>query len=170
MKTLFHHAQDGFSLIEALCAIALLAIGIMSLYTMQIGAIHANGTANIVSLGSNRATDQIERLLNMNFDDLVDGNGNGNGTVNGIDPTGREFGLNDTQNPLPPAGTWPSCADLLAPSVADFCDDTHPPYVVFYNVANDIPVPGARTIRVLVVSQDRGQRVVLPLTYFRTRE
>jgi len=55
--------QDGFTLIEAMIAIAILIIGILPLFAMQISSIHGNATANNLTGASTRALDQIEQML-----------------------------------------------------------------------------------------------------------
>lgn len=55
--------QDGFTLIEAMIAIAILIIGILPLFAMQISSIHGNATANNLTAASTRALDQIEQML-----------------------------------------------------------------------------------------------------------
>jgi prepilin-type N-terminal cleavage/methylation domain-containing protein len=63
--------QNGFTLIEALVAMVILTIGILSLYTMQVSAINGNATANRLTTASIAASDCHERLLNVLFDDAT---------------------------------------------------------------------------------------------------
>jgi type IV pilus modification protein PilV len=61
--------QDGFTLIEALIAMLVLTIGILTLSSMQISAIKGNSTANSLTMASSVATDCYERLMSVEYDD-----------------------------------------------------------------------------------------------------
>ena len=64
-------SESGFTLIEALIAMVILTIGIMSLYTMQITAIKGNATANRLTTASTVAADCYERLLQADYNDAT---------------------------------------------------------------------------------------------------
>ena len=167
--------QRGFTLIEALVAIFILIVGIVSLYSMQLGAIHGNARADSLSRLSNWATTEIESRINQNYGELLSRNGAGaNCDVNGdgiddVDPQ-RQCGLN---NPLV-GGVEPNY-QLLGFDCAkytgwDLCtaspDGTG---LIFLNIAENMPAPNIKTIRVKVVTRDFGQQpVVSKLTYFRS--
>lgn len=68
MKTL---NNSGFTLIEAMIAVVLLAIGIMTLYTMQITSVKGNAKANALSYAANAANDCYERLQNIDYDNAL---------------------------------------------------------------------------------------------------
>lgn len=61
--------ESGFTLIEVMIAIAVLVIGILSLYTMQISSIQSNSTANQLTTASNLALNQIEQILSWEATD-----------------------------------------------------------------------------------------------------
>ena len=180
--------QRGFTLIEALIAIVILIIGIISLYTMQVGAIHGNTRADSVSHLSNWATDRIEQMISdqTNYDELVQKSVVGAGCDadgDGIDDTNprRQCGLN---NPLvAPGGQEPdyrqlgwNCDQYLngnnnlwSPSLC-FDDTTNGNGLIFVNIAPDMPAPNITTIRVKVVTRDfGGQPVITTTTYFESR-
>ena len=68
--------QKGFTIIEALIAITLLAVGILAAATMQISAITGNSRANRITEASVLAADQAEWFMSLPYDDpaFVDGN------------------------------------------------------------------------------------------------
>ncbi|WP_020587600.1 type IV pilus modification protein PilV [Desulfobacter curvatus] len=59
----------GFTLIEVLIAMLVLAIGILALNTMQTSSIQGNTTANKLTTASTLAGNVYERLLNVSYDD-----------------------------------------------------------------------------------------------------
>jgi len=181
----FGHAanQRGFTLIEALIAVVILVIGIVSLYAMQVGAIHGNARADSVSRLSSWASDRIEGILSdltdqVKFEELKDTSGDGTNCLdnNGIDPSGHECGLN---NPKTIDGHEPdyqqlgwNCAAYDGPQFrrSDCREAKDGSGLIFLNIANDVPAQGITTIRVKVVTRDfGGQPVITTTTYFRSK-
>lgn len=83
--------MSGFSLIEALVAIAIFSIGILGAYNLQIKSTTSNALAERVSTSATWASYEIEELLGKEYDDpdLADQN-NGTGSF-GV------AGLNDLE-------------------------------------------------------------------------
>ncbi|MBV5328989.1 MAG: prepilin-type N-terminal cleavage/methylation domain-containing protein [Chlorobium sp.] len=149
-------SEQGFTLIEVLVAIAVLTIGILSLYSMHVSSINGNASASNMTMGTNWASDRVEILLSRpyNHSDLEDDNGDGTNEpvdANGADTDGGNFGL-----------------DNATPTTADG-RDTSPDnrYTILWNVGIDTPVPNCKTIRVIVTSQDHGVTKSIPVTYFK---
>jgi len=169
--------QRGFTLVEALIAIVILIIGIVSLYTMQIGAIHGNATANSLSNLSSEATNRIEGILadasgitDTELEDKARGDGTNCINSNGV-PSGNQCGLN---NPLTASGAEPNYQSLgWNCSQYTGWDDCRPAAdgngLVFLNFADDVPMPGIITIRVKTVTMNLGQPVVTTITYFKRK-
>ena len=67
------HSSNGFTLIEVLIAMAILTIGILSLFSMQIHSVQGNTKANRQTVESCLGSDQIEQLLAQSYNDTVDG-------------------------------------------------------------------------------------------------
>ncbi|MGD8372748.1 MAG: prepilin-type N-terminal cleavage/methylation domain-containing protein, partial [Syntrophobacterales bacterium] len=93
--------ESGFTLIEILIAIAILAFGLLAVATMQVTGIRTNARANSMSQGLTLAQDKVEELISLSYDhsDLLDSDGDGTDqdTDNdGIDDDGGNFGLDDT--------------------------------------------------------------------------
>ena len=66
--------QQGFSIIEILIAMAILALAMLAAATMQLGSIRNNASGNIVTQASMLAKAQIEVLKNTpEIDDIIDG-------------------------------------------------------------------------------------------------
>mgnify|MGYP000576427407 CR=1 FL=1 len=82
-------AQNGFSLVEAMVAIAIFSIGILGAYTMQYRSAHSNLMAHTVSTSTRWATYQIEELLGKFYDD-DDLNDDDNDGFAGLDDLGAD--------------------------------------------------------------------------------
>ncbi|MGD2097964.1 MAG: type IV pilus modification protein PilV [Desulfobacterales bacterium] len=59
----------GFTLIEVLIAMAIFAIGIMAVTTMQMRSINQNASARMQTEATTLAADWMERLLALPYDD-----------------------------------------------------------------------------------------------------
>jgi len=70
MNTIIRN-QEGFTLIEALVALVILTIGILSLNSMQVSSINGNAKASRITIASATAGDLYERLTNVVYDDAV---------------------------------------------------------------------------------------------------
>jgi prepilin-type N-terminal cleavage/methylation domain-containing protein len=95
--------QKGFSLIELLIAMSILAIGMLAAASMQYSAVRNNSTGNVSTQATMLAKAQLEMLKNQDIDSAtlapgdysdptpIDGNGNPGGIFNRswrIDPLG----------------------------------------------------------------------------------
>jgi type IV pilus modification protein PilV len=61
--------QSGFSLVELLIAMALLAIGIFPVITMQVTAIKANSFANSISAANALAQEVMDDMMSWDISD-----------------------------------------------------------------------------------------------------
>lgn len=129
------NSQNGFTLIEVLVAIALLTIGILGAATMQIAAIDGNSTAIRLTEAATWGEDTLETFMGLPYAhaDLVDdSNAGANAGVTGLDNTD------------------------VAGSLADGGPLVQDDFTVFWNVADNYPVFGTKTIRVIVQRRDKG--------------
>lgn len=185
--------DHGFTLLEVIVAIAVLTIGLLSLYAMHVASINANTSANNTTISSNWANDRIEILLNRpyNHSDLDDDNGDGTGQDNNndgiddsggnsvnfiggiviggnvIDNVGGNFGLNGGLVFDNAAGALVGVNQSLADGRAVSPDDR---FTILWNVAVDTPVPRSKTIRVIVTTQELGTTKAVTLTYVKSEK
>lgn len=59
----------GFTLIEVMIALMVLSVGILGIWSMQATAIRGNSQAKRISEGATLASDQVEKLMRMEYDD-----------------------------------------------------------------------------------------------------
>lgn len=93
--------QGGFSLIEVIIAIAILAIGMLAAATMQIRAVQNTTTGNIFTQANMLAKGRMEQLKNTRkLTDL-----DGGGTDNGITADGQPGGIYNVSWTVAEVGT-----------------------------------------------------------------
>jgi len=144
--------QAGFTLIETLMAMAIFTIGILALFGMQSAAITENLAANKITTGSAWASDQVERLISLDYNDPILSDDDGDGCN----------GLNDQ---ISGNGT-----DADADGFIDGRNNaSSPPYYnIYWNVAQDCTLTGIPMVGVppqdvqrpkylrIIVTVDRG--------------
>jgi len=74
-ETLTGTNEKGFTLIEALIALAIFSIGILGVATMQITAMNSNTIARLQTEAAALATERIERLHRLDYTDVNLSNG-----------------------------------------------------------------------------------------------
>jgi len=80
--------QTGFSIIEVLIAMAILALAMLAAASMQFSSIRNNASGNMVTQANMLAKAQIEVLKNtVEIDDIIDGE------ENSIDADGQPGGI-----------------------------------------------------------------------------
>ena len=148
------NSNYGFTLVEVMIAITILAIGILGVAMMQISAVRGNSLANGTTEAVTIAQDRMERFITAAFDDLDlnDVNDDGNG---GLDRPSRGDVLNGGNGLLNAGGAnQPDYAEQVNPA-------TGRSYFVYWNIE---PGPGAnaKTIRVITAWNSKSmQRISL---------
>lgn len=62
--------EKGFTIIEALIGLAIFSIGLLAIATLTISSISGNATARRVMESSSLASDRIEKLMAVPYEDL----------------------------------------------------------------------------------------------------
>jgi len=138
--------QDGFSLLEVLISIGIFSIGILGSSVLLINTIKGNSVSLRLSTATQIASTQIEEIMLMDYASLIDGDKDGFG------------GLDDAANLT--ADGWH--LNLKGGGVGER-------YNLYWNVAEDWPVPETKTVRVIVTwhGGNRDKRTVFD--FVRTR-
>ena len=138
-----HLNNQGFSLIEAIVAMAILTVGLMAVGLMQIGAMKGNSSALSRGDGVALAQSIMDTLRTTPLDDslLAD---NGGTDLN----DGRAVG-----NTAPsPASADHTGTELFGANPTTGANGMT--YTIFRNIEDDTPVPAAKSIRVFVYWTD----------------
>ena len=141
--------QEGFTLIETLVAMAVLVIGIFSLYSLQTTSVIYNAKASGITTSSNWASDRIEQLIALDYEhnDLLDGNNNGVG------------GLNDRGTAADGTAASPDGYYTISWNVADYLTPN----------PNDSSASTLKTIRVIVERNEFGNNQSVVFNYYKQK-
>ncbi|MGA8752569.1 type IV pilus modification PilV family protein [Candidatus Deferrimicrobium sp.] len=69
--------KEGFSLIEVLVALVILAVGLLGLALFQTTAIKGNAIASKWTVATEQAQDRLERFRHVGWDNIVSSNAGG---------------------------------------------------------------------------------------------
>ena len=75
-RTIVNSTNGGFALCEVMMAIAIFAIGILAVTSMQLRSIGLNATARTQTEATTLAVDRMEQLLALPYDDPLLDEGN----------------------------------------------------------------------------------------------
>jgi type IV pilus assembly protein PilV len=174
MNKLVYNNKNGFTLIEVMIAMLILAIGILAVAKMQISAVKGNSAASGFTEATSFAQNKMEELVNLDYDDsgLNDTDDNGNdinnsGTnqdtnFNGIDDDDEGIAVDDIAN----FGLG-DISTIANPNEADGFQQeigaTNIQYNISWNIAVGKPAANAKHIRVYVQWQVKGVTKTLSL-------
>lgn len=127
--------EKGFTLLEVMIALFILAFGLLAIATMQATAIKSNSQAMGLTEAANLAQDRMERLMSLAYTDpsLEDTDGDGPG---GLDRTGT--GASAADHTI----AWTAPNGVI--------------YTVYWNIAANDPIQNVKTIHMIVRWPDRG--------------
>ena len=70
-KKNIYKKQSGFTLIEVMIALVILAVGLLALMTMQIVSIKANAFSSEMTYAAMLGQRELENVRNMNYDNVT---------------------------------------------------------------------------------------------------
>ena len=100
MRILFLRGSRGFTLLEVMIAMVILAVSLLGLAGLQMVSLNSNSLASQITEATTLAQDRLERLITTPFANL---SGGGGGNVTGA--TGVTYNVQWTVNPDPPVGS-----------------------------------------------------------------
>lgn len=135
----YFKSNHGFSLLEVVIALAIFSISIVALYSIQMMTIGQNYTASRITTAVTWASEKIEDLMALSYNDVKDKTGD------------NLAGLQDS-----------------TVATADG-SETSPDgvYTVLWNVAEEEPLPNTKTIRIIVTSERAGTGRLVDLEYIK---
>jgi type IV pilus assembly protein PilV len=143
--------QKGFTLLEVIIAISILTVGILAMASLQGSAIIANASATDITDATTLASDRLEKLASLAYDDTDLNDTDGDGATGLID-TGFD-------------------SDPLTVNDADYgiIQQTArgKTYSVYWNIAEDDPKVGTKMIQVVVAWEDHGRAKQLALRHIK---
>ena len=149
--------NKGFTLIEALVALGVLTIGILTMYTMQTGSIRGNFRASQISTAAAWAAVRMEQLSALAYNDsqLDDV------TIDGTGQDSNGNGIDDDDEGNNTDGIANFGLDQNTTATADHTLTNGPiGFTMYYNVAVDQPIENMKTIRIIVVRNSDRQPLV----------
>lgn len=164
----------GFTLVELMIAVSVLAIGILGVASMQLTAIRGNQTAMELTSAATVATRALEYLMSLDYDDdwLTDQDGDGTNQdidADGEDDDGGNFGLDDEAAVADWSFDAKNFYALMPdrdgvhdnPVAAIVNTDTQRDYqyTIHWNVAEDVVVEDTKTINVIVTWRENEQNM-----------
>lgn len=166
---------QGFTLVEVLVAMVVFSIGVAAVLTMTTGSVGSNASARSVSGSAEAAAEMLEVLTSLPYNDVClqdDPNLLNDPTLPCFqvtpraNPTLLNLGINAIRNPLPTAAQIAAGTQDRPDPVARPADYqmTSPDgdYTIYWNVAENTPFVGTKTIMVIVTSTGRGpQKTVI---------
>lgn len=140
-------SNAGFTLVEVVIALGVLAFGIMAMFGLQALSIRGNADANGVTTRATLSADRIEAIIPSSYqsNDFRDNDNDGTNQDpdhNGTDNDGGNYGLDDI--------------GVAADGSRVTADGRHN---VFWNVAVDYPADNAKTVNVITVDNASGKQV-----------
>ena len=148
------HKNEGFTILEILIAITILAFGLLAIATMQVSSIKGNSLAIGITEGITLAQDKAEELTRLAYDDalLTDTTDDGGRVTN---QDANQNGIDDDDEGNPVDGIADYGLGQTGVGVADG-DESNGIYDIYWNVAVNQPINNVKTISVIVLWPDRG--------------
>ena len=132
--------EKGFTLVEVLVSMAIFAVGILAVINMQLMATQTNMRSRHITEAIMAAQSKVEELRGLPYDH-------------------NSLKINNGDNTLDTAVTSiPGKTITEELNLTDRQDYSHPLYKLGWNILYDTPVPGIKTVRVVVKWMNKKQK------------
>lgn len=127
--------EKGLTLIEVLVTMVVLAVGLLAMAQLQVSAINGNVASNNLTVASTLAHDKLEELKGLALDQpaLADTDSSNNTSLS--NPVSDALDHQDANNPIDSGGGTTGARS----------------YTRVWNVANNSPLSGSKTVAVAVL-------------------
>lgn len=132
-------SEKGFTLVEILISMVILGIAFMGLANMQLSSINSNSNSSQLTRAIILAQDKMEEIKSLNPDhpDLADTNPENNGNLRqSIEPEDSDH--------------KESHVEVKGESTQSVPDLHYGSYTRIWNIADNTPLPGKKTVVVIV--------------------
>ena len=147
------HKQKGFTLIEVLIALTILAIGLLGVALMQVTSISGNTFSREMSVATELGQDMLEQLRTLQYTSST----TDNALLGGNHPDNTDVAANlapavfgNIDNIIDERGLWPARAIALGTSAGPVL------YTRIWTVTNDTPAANMKAIDVRVSWTEKG--------------
>lgn len=129
-------SQNGMSLVEVLVALVLFSLGMLAVLSMTTGSFRINDHSRSVDEATNLARTTLERLVSLPYDDplLIDNSADGFAGLTNSEATTADYHAGNA---------------AASSFVSSFYSGSR--YSFYWNVANNLPVNGCKTISAIVL-------------------
>ena len=134
------HKTEGFSLIELLVAVCVIAIAFAGLASMQIACINGNSIASNLTTGITLAQDKMEELKSLNVDESELGDNNTSNNADLLEGTKDSTVVGNTTD----------ADDGHREENIDEEGNAGGMYTRIWNIADNTPINGRKTVMVIV--------------------
>ena len=139
-KNLFKICQSGFTVIEVMIAITILAIGLLGIASMQMNAIRGNSLSDNITCALALAEDKMEELMGLDY----------------FDPALEDILFNNNL-----AGISEGLVDKQEPCIDEAGKLNTGHFRRVLNIADDTPIEYNKTIIVIVLWDNNNHQVSL---------
>ena len=136
--------NQGFTVVELMVAVVITVIAFVGLATMEIACINGNSIASNVTTGMTMAQDTMEELKCLHINDPRLDDNNVSNNVN----------LRDGIEDFADVGSLATADDGHREENIDAKGNPGGAYTRFWNVADDTPLDGQKTLMVIVTWRD----------------
>lgn len=139
-KNLFRICQGGFTVIEVMIAITILAIGLLGIASMQMNAIRGNSLSDNITCALALAEDKMEELMGLDY----------------FDPALEDILFNNNL-----AGISEGLVDKQEQRIDEAGKLNAGHFRRVWNITDDTPIQDNKTITVIVLWDNNNHQVSL---------